>query len=202
MPLFRLLKRKDDGQGDTDHHQINTQVEEHRRAKISTWPRPGRLRYPHSAGEERIARQACDHAADQGCQQSCTDHDMGFYVQHPARFCSSESNGIERKGAAATSPPAKPPPGWLCPRRNRKTEKISKQRRQIACCRLQDQRGHLLRSSLSFLPRSQFQQYAYTPIAAIPSTVISPIVSIPRKSTRITLTMLRPCARGRAFSTK
>ena len=33
---------------------------------------------------------------------------------------------------------------------------------------------------------------AWTPMAAVASTVISPIVSNPRKSTRITLTMFRP----------
>src|SRR4029079_5084660 len=41
---------------------------------------------------------------------------------------------------------------------------------------------------------------ATDPMAAVASTVISPIVSRPRKSTRITLTTLRPCASGSARS--
>ena len=53
-------------------------------------------------------------------------------------------------------------------------------------------------AALSFSPCSR----ARMPTAAMPSTVISPSVSKPRKSTRNTFTTLRPLARARLAAPK
>src|SRR5581483_791387 len=71
------------------------------------------------------------------------------------------------------------------------------QRHQEARCGLKDGggEGHARRSR-------PMRSSARTPIATVTRTVVSPSVSKPRKSTRITLTMLEPCASRGAASAK
>src|SRR5690606_20955893 len=71
------------------------------------------------------------------------------------------------------------------------------ERHEDATGRLENQRAHRRALSAAAMRRS-----AATPTAAVTSTVISPSVSSARKSTRITLTTLRPCAWVGAASAK
>src|SRR5690606_10723627 len=70
-------------------------------------------------------------------------------------------------------------------------------RHEDARGRPENQRAHRTTFSAAAMRKS-----AVTPTAAVTSTVISPSVSSARKSTRITLTMLRPCAIVGAASAK
>ena len=127
---------------------------------------------------------------------------------------------------ATTSPATKPPPGSLCPRRNRYTATTHGDRQQQAH---EHRRHHHVaerrvggRARIDEVGRDIGQQQALLPrrldaLARRPeapqqrvhgerrrraSTVISPIVSKPRKSTSMTLTTLLPPPSGSARSRK
>ncbi len=51
---------------------------------------------------------------------------IGCIVKIDFTLSMPKPSKYKENAAEATSPPTKPPPGWLCPRNSKKTEKISK----------------------------------------------------------------------------
>ena len=120
---------------------------------------------------------------------------------------------------AMTRPPTKPPPGALWPRSRKNTEITPGHRQQQSpstagtsmkprgnesvadrcACRFPRRRSCARGSGMLSGAGRKRRSSLYTASATMPTTVISPMVSKPRKSTRITLTTLRPPPSGSAL---
>ena len=102
--------------------------------------------------------------------------------------------------APAMRPPANPPPGALCPRSitYKETSSVTWKIIRVTWSKIIDSapiRANGCRSVRRLRRREAATRFA-TPSAAMPNTVISPIVSMPRKSTIVTLTTFLPPASG------
>src|SRR5690554_3584723 len=112
---------------------------------------------------------------------------MLFHSQHSLGRRDIIGQGIQRKARRAQQSTDEPASGLVMATQHQKDREQSNDREQIAGGTAQDDRLHAVfpRAGRSF-------NSASTPNAATASTTISPSVSSARKSTRITLTILRP----------
>ena len=108
-------------------------------------------------------------------------------IRRPSRTASGPSLSTTRaKPVAATRAAINPPPGAFVPAPEQVDRKHQHQSAYQSRGRAQDNRFH----GVSFFLRIN----VHAARADAATTVISPMVSRPRKSTRITLTILRPWA--------
>src|SRR3954463_6503916 len=188
-----LGQREDNGEHHTNHRQKDTDIEGERRADVDG-ARADRDPSPHRR-HERPPEEYRRHAARERHQQ--TDAQQRCGIHHEGAACGGHAVGhdVQHEGRGNDQTADESPAGFVVPAQEQKQRKEHQQRHQEARRRPQDQRAHRLRS---FPIRSS----ALTPIATVTSTVVSPNVSKPLKSTRITLTTLRPCASRGAASAK